>query len=93
MTTLTTPTSCSFCGYELSAAAHLTDQKATPRVGDATVCLMCAGILVYNEQMQPVPPTPEQLREIEEEAELCKELDITQQAILHYWKLKKEQSV
>lgn len=43
---------CPTCNYELDAAENLDDPNLLPKCGDITVCINCAEILEYNDNMK-----------------------------------------
>jgi hypothetical protein len=55
---------CPFCGHALDAATAVPDNaEAAPDTGDVTVCLACAGILIFDETLSVRRPTTAELRE------------------------------
>jgi hypothetical protein len=56
---------CPVCGHRLDAATVLTDPgKVMPVVGDLTVCVGCASILIFADGMRLEKPSAETLREM-----------------------------
>jgi hypothetical protein len=56
---------CPFCGHQLDAVtAGPENPDATPLPGDLTVCIQCAGLLVFDDQMKVRPPTSEEQAEM-----------------------------
>ena len=43
---------CPNCGVPLDRVSHAADAKATPSPGDLTVCLYCAHLLAFDDELQ-----------------------------------------
>lgn len=54
---------CPYCGYEMDSSAGAF-QDSEPKEGDVSLCISCAGILVFNEQLQAVQPSQKEAEEI-----------------------------
>jgi hypothetical protein len=42
---------CPWCDYLMDAATNLQDAEAVPAPGDVSVCLSCASVLVFNDDL------------------------------------------
>jgi hypothetical protein len=62
ITKRTAPSACPHCGKLLDAVTS--EQPEPPEPGDVTVCLGCATVLLFDEGMQLVLPSPAALDEI-----------------------------
>lgn len=49
LTSKTTPCPCPNCGYLLDAATAASDPTARPCIGDVTVCINCACLLIFSD--------------------------------------------
>lgn len=56
--TPTTP--CPNCGSPLEMHAPSTGGEGSPVSGDVTICLYCAAVLVFDEDLKPRMPTAEE---------------------------------
>jgi hypothetical protein len=57
-TTRLKPSRCPFCRHKLDAVtATPWNRNATPVAGDLTVCLECAHVLVFDDDVKPRVPT------------------------------------
>lgn len=67
-TSVVPDSSCPNCGAEFTQA---TNQKGRmPKPNDATVCIKCATILVFTDQLTVRAPTTEELDKLSREPEL-----------------------
>lgn len=60
---------CPYCGHGLDGYTGITGD-ATPEPGDASLCVYCAGLLVFAEDLTPREPTEAELPELLESPEL-----------------------
>ncbi len=52
ITTITRKNKCPYCSHHIDAATHASDEAAKPKKGDFSVCIYCAGFLVYGKGMK-----------------------------------------
>lgn len=45
------PSACPFCGYAADAATCFENDEARPRPGDFSLCLECAEVLVFDDEV------------------------------------------
>ena len=64
MTHILPASPCPTCGARNNAATCVSDDDARPATGDVTLCIECGELLVFDENVNPVLPTPEQLKTI-----------------------------
>jgi hypothetical protein len=50
---------CAHCGYKIDRAAN-TVRNEKPHPGDFTICMACAKVLVFNEDLKLRKPSPEE---------------------------------
>jgi hypothetical protein len=62
LSTQTSKDQCPFCGYKVDHASSL-DGKHRPSEGDISLCLSCAQILIFDEDLKLREPTPEEYKE------------------------------
>jgi hypothetical protein len=63
-TTIIEQDCCPFCGSALDAATAVPDNAdAAPEAGDVTVCISCAGVLIFDEALSVRRPTTVELME------------------------------
>jgi hypothetical protein len=56
--TLRTPqSSCTHCGYLFDAVSNI-EGETGPSPGDWTLCLRCAGAMVFDADLRPAMPAP-----------------------------------
>lgn len=57
---------CPFCGYRANAAAQVNcpDKKMLPRPGDLTLCLCCAEVSIFRDDLRPRKIMPEEMAEL-----------------------------
>lgn len=56
---------CPFCNYILNAAtAGPHNPDASPEPNDATICINCGGVLIYDEHTRVRKPTDQELAEV-----------------------------
>lgn len=65
---------CPFCDYKLDVAASVYNKKNTPKPGDISICLSCASILIFNDDLTIRKPEPGEI-------EITPEIHKIQQAI------------
>ncbi|HEY7233895.1 MAG TPA: hypothetical protein VH539_07080 [Gemmatimonadaceae bacterium] len=59
---------CPACGTKVDDATIVfNDRKALPEPGDFTVCLYCAAVSVFDDQLRLRPPTADERREMAED--------------------------
>lgn len=51
---------CPYCKHKISATSNLADDGAKPKGDDFTICLYCAGGLVFNEDLSIRVPTKQE---------------------------------
>lgn len=67
---------CPNCGYKLDACtATKPGPDVRPSPGDASVCYRCGEILVFDERLRIVRPTPQQLAELRASKKLWRILE------------------
>lgn len=44
---------CPHCGAKLDRATNADGDEVQPNAGDATICLHCAGVMVYGDDLKP----------------------------------------
>ena len=44
---------CPHCGHNLDRATNADGEDVEPTAGDATICLHCAGVMVFGEDLKP----------------------------------------
>jgi hypothetical protein len=54
------PCNCPHCDHRIDAATGIDDDKP-PRVGDFSICINCATVLVFREGMRPAKASVEDL--------------------------------
>jgi hypothetical protein len=78
---------CPECGYALDAASTPDGRKGSsqpqPKPGDITLCLKCAAVFVFDEQLRVRPLTEEEVGTILANRELNAELARISRAIKH----------
>lgn len=57
---------CPKCGKHINAAATVSDENAQPSSGDVTVCIGCAGILKFDDNLKLAKLTTEEFDEMDE---------------------------
>lgn len=62
---------CLSCGAEMTAATNVTG-KGMPEVGDATVCLYCGHLMIFDVGLALRPPTDQEIIELAGNAGLLK---------------------
>jgi len=55
---------CKKCGYKINKHTPISDENATPLKGDYAVCYNCISICEFDEDLNLIPLTPEQLVEL-----------------------------
>lgn len=65
-TTLMEATACPVCMYKLNAATAL-DGMAAPTEGDVTLCINCASILEFGDELQLLVATQKTLNDLPDE--------------------------
>lgn len=56
-------TSCLYCGHMIDHAGEISIKSAVPEVGDFTLCIMCAGLMVFVDDYYTLKiPDPEDLK-------------------------------
>lgn len=53
VTTRLTETRCPWCEHRLDAATGTDDEPHRPEPGDLSVCIMCASILMFDQELIP----------------------------------------
>lgn len=61
---------CPRCGHTLTGAMETTPAGGAPEPGDTSVCISCASVLVYKDDLTLRPATAEELVEIFADHEL-----------------------
>jgi hypothetical protein len=62
MKTIEVSGSCPYCGKKFDLTSDLEGEN-TPEPGNITICLGCAGVLIFGDNMEPKKPDPEELKE------------------------------
>ena len=79
------PDCCPSCGYVTQCVSNITGQEdARPRPGDFTVCIRCAKVLVFNENLKMRFPTGEELLEIAGNLKLKREIETIRAGIVMF---------
>lgn len=60
---------CNSCGYEFDTHSCLDNPRLTPRKGDFSICFKCTSICQFDEKLNLVRLTDEELNEFKEEDE------------------------
>lgn len=56
---------CPTCGAKNNAATCVSnDESIGPSKGDVTLCVVCGELLVFDENVNPVLPSPQELKNI-----------------------------
>jgi len=63
MKTIDTTGSCPYCGKRFDHTSDV-ESEHVPEPGNITICVGCAGILVFGNNMEIQKPTPDQLEEL-----------------------------
>ena len=58
---------CPYCGYKIDAASDIADEKNTPKKGDVSICIKCAGLMTFTEDCSLVEMTQEEFHELPDE--------------------------
>lgn len=66
----TTPAECPNCFHVVDRASCLGREAARPSPGDATMCIRCGTMLVFEEREQLRLPTEEEAREFQANADV-----------------------
>jgi hypothetical protein len=62
----TIPTRCPYCGYKVDRASHVGEEQASPKPGDVSICMLCANVSLYVDDLGNVrKATPEEVKELE----------------------------
>jgi hypothetical protein len=64
----TTP--CPWCGTELNAAAGISDKANTPTPGDLSICIKCAGMLCFADDLIPQKATLEEIADLDDDSRI-----------------------
>ena len=48
---------CLYCGHDLNQVASLYEEEEQPQAGDLTVCIRCANVLVFKDDLFLRKPT------------------------------------
>lgn len=75
-----TPNRCPHCEHILEGATGVTTQNA-PKPGDVTLCIYCAAVLVFQDDMRVRLPVEEEANEFASNGELMKMQKIVKLAI------------
>jgi hypothetical protein len=62
------PYNCYKCGRLLDASSHINDANIKPNPGDFTICIYCASVLVFNDDLTARAITDEELLALSEES-------------------------
>jgi hypothetical protein len=54
---------CPWCGYAMDAATNPNDGATQPKPGDLSVCISCASVLVFNDDLTLRACSPAELAE------------------------------
>jgi hypothetical protein len=81
MTHETPSAACPVCGVIFTRASNADGSNALPKPGAFTVCMYCAAILEFGEDLHPMPITEEGYRVLSSNAELAAVLGRTARAI------------
>lgn len=65
---------CPDCGYTANAATNLEDEEQMPEPGDCSLCIKCAGIAVFNDDLMLRSPTEEELLNLPSEISAVQQL-------------------
>ena len=55
---------CPFCGYQFDLSSGISTTRR-PNTGDPTICIKCAEVLIFDEQLHPRKPTPAELLDLQ----------------------------
>lgn len=69
---------CPYCEYKLDAATGA-NTDALPEEGDWTVCIDCAGLLLFDKELKLRCPTPMEKKHMEQDPEIVKVLGYLKQ--------------
>ncbi len=73
---------CPNCGHRFSAASSLDDASAKPSAGDFTVCIECAQLLAFDDDLRVRKITAEEVRHIMTTTpEIWRKIEHTQRAV------------
>jgi len=61
-------TKCLKCGYIMDHASLLTDDSAVPRLGDATLCMKCGELYLFDKDLRIKTPSARELLELKASA-------------------------
>jgi hypothetical protein len=61
------PVVCKVCGYEMDAASCTHDERR-PKPGDASICLKCGELYMFDEKMRSIEPSIEWLMSMPQDA-------------------------
>lgn len=61
-TTFMEPTRCPYCDYQMDAATAAFKPDASPKPGDVSVCMSCAQILQFDDNLKPAKVVVSDLR-------------------------------
>ena len=57
---------CPYCGFEGDGVEEFNREDRKPKPGDISVCISCAGIQVFGEEMELLKISKERLTELKE---------------------------
>lgn len=67
MSKIGTPSPCPVCGKKLDAATSVEKEEAVPDPGDLSICLYCATVSVFDDNLKLKQMTNEEFAELPEE--------------------------
>lgn len=75
-------TTCPNCGRKLDAATSTRLGRQRPKPGDFSLCIGCAAVLRFDEELEPVLALPDDLLELHrEDPEAFRHLAIARRAV------------
>jgi len=74
-------TKCPHCGKELNSSLNTDSDERPPMPGDASICIDCAGIGVFNDDMQLMLPDRETLEAWKAEPGMWDGIDLAVEAV------------
>lgn len=75
-TTTRTPVNrCLVCGYEIDAASPTERPDATPKPGDIALCLKCAHVHIFADDLTLRAPTGAEMRDIAGDRAMVKAIE------------------
>jgi hypothetical protein len=82
VTTRLTETWCPWCEHRLDAATGTDDEPHSPEPGDLSICIMCASILMFDQELIPQKISEDERRQILlEQPDLVEALDRAQRIV------------